>query len=73
MGVLACDRKGCENIMCDFLSHEHGYLCWECKDELIARGPCNVHAFMETPRREYKMSIDWQGDVDKEFKARYED
>jgi hypothetical protein len=34
MGVLECDRHGCENIMCDYYSDEFGYLCWECKQEL---------------------------------------
>ena len=30
MGVLACYRNGCTNIMCDRYSHEHGYICYDC-------------------------------------------
>jgi hypothetical protein len=33
MGVLACDRKGCENIMCDRYSEVYGYICEECFEE----------------------------------------
>lgn len=35
MGVLSCDRYGCENIMCDRYSNEYGYICNECFEELI--------------------------------------
>ena len=34
MSVLACRRRGCENIMCDRFSSEYGYLCDECFAEL---------------------------------------
>ena len=35
MGVLACDRAGCENIMCDLVSYKHSsYICYECLNEL---------------------------------------
>jgi hypothetical protein len=49
MGVLACDRKKCENIMCGRYSYEHGYLCYECFDELVSSGPeTNITNFMES-------------------------
>jgi hypothetical protein len=32
MGVMACDRKNCENIMCDTLIDEQ-YICNKCKAE----------------------------------------
>lgn len=38
MGVLSCDRHGCENIMYDRYSPKYGYLCNECFDELVAKG-----------------------------------
>jgi hypothetical protein len=38
MGVLACDRNGCENIMCDRYSHEFGYICEECFKRLCSLG-----------------------------------
>ncbi len=56
MSVLACDRNGCENIMCDRLSEKHGYICPECLEELVnflfKQGGRfgNVHTFMATPK-----------------------
>lgn len=32
MGVLACDRKGCEHIMCDYLVDDK-YVCTDCQGE----------------------------------------
>lgn len=34
-GVLACDRRGCDNIMCDIYVPSVGYVCWECKNEFV--------------------------------------
>lgn len=39
MGVLACDRYKCPNIMCDRLSDIHGYICNECFEELKQLNP----------------------------------
>lgn len=51
MSVLGCDRSGCTNIMCDRLSHIHGYICNECFDELVSTGPkTDVVFFMLTPK-----------------------
>lgn len=38
MGTKACDRNGCENILCDRYSDLYGYICDECFDELVAEG-----------------------------------
>lgn len=35
MSVLACDRNGCENIMCDILVMGTYYVCEECAEEFI--------------------------------------
>jgi len=35
MGVMACFRNGCNNIMCDRYSDEFGYICNDCFSELI--------------------------------------
>jgi hypothetical protein len=35
MGVLTCDRRDCENIMCRRYSHKYGYICEECFEELV--------------------------------------
>lgn len=53
MGVLACDRRDCTNIMCDYYHHEYGYLCYECVSELqeyLDNGNLNVYKFMATPK-----------------------
>lgn len=35
MGVMACDRSGCENVMCDrCILGRSAYICWECFAEL---------------------------------------
>lgn len=53
MGVMACDRNGCENIMCDRHSHIHGHLCDSCFDELVNTGPfTNVFEFMKSHKNE---------------------
>lgn len=73
MGVLACDRHGCENIMCDFYSHEHGYICWECREELLNKGPTNVYHFMNSAKDCVEISSDWKEYVNSEFKSRYDE
>ena len=53
MGVLPCSREGCENIMCDRHSYVHGYICWECFNELVALGPeASIPDFMQSVKRE---------------------
>lgn len=52
MGVLACDRRGCDNIMCDRVSSVHGYICNECFEELVHSGAeTNVIQFLKTDKR----------------------
>jgi len=52
MGVLACDRNGCDNIMCDRHSQEHGYICYECFEELVSSGPTtDIESFMQSRRK----------------------
>lgn len=65
MGVMGCFRNGCTRIMCDRLSQEHGYICDECFDELVASGPTtDVSEFMESERK--------AGNNREEAEARYE-
>ena len=35
MSVLACNRAGCENIMCEIYSPDFGYICRDCYGELV--------------------------------------
>jgi hypothetical protein len=52
MSVLACDRNDCGNIMCDRYSHEYGYICDECYEELLHSGIQDIQKFMDSPKRE---------------------
>ena len=73
MGVLACDRQDCENIMCDYISHTYGYLCYSCMQELkAASGALTIQQFMNTPAMSGGRSYEWENYVESEFKSRYE-
>jgi len=48
MSVLECDRNGCEKIMCDRLSHTHGYICSECFEELLRSNETDIEKFMSS-------------------------
>jgi len=55
MGAMECDRNWCENVMCDRYSLEHGYICDECFDELVSKGPeQNIEDFMSSRKRKNK-------------------
>jgi hypothetical protein len=70
MGVLACDRRGCENIMCDRCSSIHGYICNECFDELVGLGiHVDSYDFMDTPKPEVD-PVDSFAFYNEEFKLR---
>lgn len=52
MSVLACNRTGCSNVMCDRCSSAFGYICYECFDELVELGiDTDVKEFMSTPHQ----------------------
>lgn len=74
MSVLECDRRGCNNIMCDNLSHEYGYLCHECKQELIeTNGNVSFYEFMNGEKEMIRYNDGWEEQVNKEFRNRYEE
>ena len=54
MGVLACSRRGCENILCGRYSQKFGYICNECFDELVMvdSNKTNVATFMNSEKPE---------------------
>lgn len=70
MGVLACDRNGCSNIMCDRHSYEYGYLCNECFDELVATNPKDIDAFMGNEPKRYSEEEDTYDKFNKMFERR---
>ena len=52
MGVLECDRRGCDNIMCDRYSDKYGYICWECYSEMVESGTTCIGDFMLSDKKE---------------------
>ena len=58
MGVLACDRKGCENIMCDRHSQKFGYICNSCFEELLQSNIIDIDAFMNSEKVDRKLPLD---------------
>ena len=61
MGVvlLKCDRKGCENILCDRYSYTYGYICDECFEELVRSGlHTDIDVFMKSVK---EPKIDLEG------------
>lgn len=69
MGVMACNRKDCESIMCDTYVDDIGYICNDCKEEFknylkaINKKPDNKYeikrllfAFMSTDKNSFNVS-----------------
>lgn len=74
MGVLACDRQDCSSIMCDYVSHTFGYLCYSCMQELKGlSGSMTIRQFMNTSASSSERSYEWENYVESEFKSRYEE
>ncbi len=67
MGVLACDRKGCENIMCDRYSNRVGYICEECFSELKRQPHTLISDFMESPKGDSKDTKYWEDFLEQVF------
>ena len=70
MGVLACSRRDCDNIMCDFYSNKYGYLCSSCKIELKGKPDTRIMDFMRSPPTGGGKDEEWDYYVDQLFEAR---
>lgn len=47
-----CSRNGCKIIQSNRYSPDYGYLCNECFEELVARGPeTNIQNFMYSAKQ----------------------
>jgi len=56
--------------MCDHLSHNYGYICYECLDELSSKGECDVREFLDTEKRGFDSDAEsWSNWVAREFGA----
>ena len=51
MGVLACNRGDCENIMCLRGNSKYGYICDECFEELCYTD-ISIEEFMNSKKKE---------------------
>ena len=49
MGLMYCNRHGCNNILCNLYSDIYGYICGECFAEMKESG-LSVAEFMDTNR-----------------------
>lgn len=71
MGVLHCNRKGCNNILCDRYSHKYGYICDECFEELISLGPKigvdTFTNFMQSVKQEEDLELSARMECEDEF------
>jgi hypothetical protein len=57
MSEALCDRRCCDNIMCNRYSWEYGHICNECFAELSTRHYINIEMFMQEEERHYNQSI----------------
>jgi len=73
MGVMQCNRKGCDNILCNKYSSYYGYICEHCFDDLkkfvisrVRMGsydvPQMVKTFMETPKHS---DLNYEGAIER--------
>lgn len=55
MGAMACNRNGCDHVMCNYHSDAFGYICYDCMNELIrTKGNMTIAQFMNSPKhKEY--------------------
>lgn len=54
MGVMACDRRDCENIMCDRYAEAYGYICPGCFNEIQAARPDDTGEFMASRKPDFQ-------------------
>jgi hypothetical protein len=66
MSVLSCNRNRCKNIMCNRHSHQYGYICDECFEQLV-RSDLSITEFMKTNKIVYCERPDRRSELDTEF------
>ena len=53
--------------MCDYLSCNYGYICYDCLNELKENGPCDIAEFMDSPKSSNKRFDSWDRFIKDEF------
>jgi hypothetical protein len=68
MGVMQCDRKGCNNILCYRYSKKYGYICNDCFQEL-STNIISITEFMNKEKDPYSDSREkaWINMLNAEF------
>lgn len=71
MGVMECDRAGCDQIMCKRYSYDYGYICSYCFQEL-KDDETNIYIFMKLKKQETHTfdKEEWVELLEKEFMDR---
>lgn len=68
MGILACDRNGCDNIMCSRYSNYFGYICYDCFQELRdTKNVLTIGDFMQSEKKPHLEESSWEDYINKEF------
>lgn len=71
MSVMACDRFGCDTILCARWSPTFGYICSDCFEELVDEGiETDIPAFMSATKGTSPTSADtfaWFDSVFEDF------
>lgn len=52
--ITQCNREGCDDLW-DLHSHDHGYICGECFNELLNRTDLVVADFMHTDKNDERV------------------
>jgi hypothetical protein len=60
MSVLACDRSGCDNIMCNRYNERYGYICEDCFQEARDKGLTSkdMAVFMNSAKEDPDQDLD---------------
>lgn len=68
MSARKCDRKNCDNVLCNRYSDDYGYICETCFNELLTKPYIKIRDFMKTPvKRSYHDTHAWEKVCNKIF------
>lgn len=69
MGVMPCNRNGCDNIMCDRYSNKYGYICHDCYSQLL-QSNLNIESFMASNKDTFERRLGGSEELEAEFTLR---
>jgi hypothetical protein len=71
MGVMNCNRKDCDNILCDRYADDLGYICNSCYNEMIEDQKYNPKFTIDGFMKNSKFLPDSEVDLDSLFSYRH--